>query len=798
MAPNTPPSLAISCAESVAVLQLLHSVPNSPSPNPETEAQRRSTGYTLSFDKERNLSSTLAFLAHTKDDPNYIPAVCLQEDPGAGYIHVLLTVNKSSPSDGQQTLKVLKEKFDGIFSLLPRVDDGSPDIKDEVFKAIVSMCSKRILQRLRFASTYRNKQKPPIKEALRKATDYLRHAKLSQFDDATLFSAAFSFLQEAKKVLTLIDAYTKHQTQSRLEELIDGIYQLRRQVKPLKALLDTIPPVTMDRSARDHLYNMLSKVARYREAARVLCRTAKAVPLVRRMRTVLVQLPGEAFNRAVLPNAYDPSLEAALAKTQGLKKEERNLARICRLLKISKDEANKQFGSQTRRTLKEAKVHAEIQLLYYIEMRPSTSKTTLQPPRIVCSSKDACWLCNCFIVMYGKIHTPRCHGKLYPGWRLPALGGPVFSDLANRYSQRLQSQVRDSIKVLLVRSERTVYPDPNESTLLTLRWSNSTLASTIPSEAVVEIGDTEVQVVVPTDAQGAKAPTVTRNKEIKEFLPSIRDFALEISRTNREPSGDGSTSSSSLAETTILLTSSSDNSSVNQGEGESKSVIDLPTDVETDAQKDPAADQDDAPPDDEIHAADEDNDTGKDGSPDDLANGIPPNYVPQRASSKVSFAPSLSPSKISTNIANRAPNNNINKNSNPTLCPGETRSKKIAKGKETPLYAVGPLEIQIEYATTSTNNSAPSTTQPPPAISCTVEYLTPTETERLRTAGQLPPFLVDVASLEGEGEIGLVTDAAGCVYLSARDAVVRIRVRPTVVVVREEARGGGEDNITNT
>lgn len=49
MAPNTPPTAAITCAESIAFLYLLHLVPDQPSFNAVANLHIRATGYTLSF-----------------------------------------------------------------------------------------------------------------------------------------------------------------------------------------------------------------------------------------------------------------------------------------------------------------------------------------------------------------------------------------------------------------------------------------------------------------------------------------------------------------------------------------------------------------------------------------------------------------------------------------------------------------------------------------------------------------------------------------------------------------------------
>ena len=124
MTPSTPPSPAVTCAENIALLHLLHSVPDPPSRNPIDRLPVRQNGYTLSLLRERSLVGTLAFLSNLKDGPEHIPAVCVREGPESAFLSVLLAVNKDTPSDGEGVLQNLKLGFERIFALLSRVSDG--------------------------------------------------------------------------------------------------------------------------------------------------------------------------------------------------------------------------------------------------------------------------------------------------------------------------------------------------------------------------------------------------------------------------------------------------------------------------------------------------------------------------------------------------------------------------------------------------------------------------------------------------------------------------------------------------
>ena len=117
---------AIICAENVALLSLLHSISNSgpvqsvPAPPLSNTVGHLPSGqkdYILFFDRERSLVGILAFLAQTEDDPNHIPAVCIEQALELGSLNVLLAINKSKWSDWDTILHDLKQCFNGLFSI---------------------------------------------------------------------------------------------------------------------------------------------------------------------------------------------------------------------------------------------------------------------------------------------------------------------------------------------------------------------------------------------------------------------------------------------------------------------------------------------------------------------------------------------------------------------------------------------------------------------------------------------------------------------------------------------------------
>lgn len=117
----SPQTTAITCAENIAVLNLLHPRPSLPFSNTPADRHNQQTNYTLPLEREKSLAGILAFLAHINDDPNTIPAVCIEEDPQGERLRVLLAVNKAKDSDNNKILDKLRQGFDDIFALLANV-----------------------------------------------------------------------------------------------------------------------------------------------------------------------------------------------------------------------------------------------------------------------------------------------------------------------------------------------------------------------------------------------------------------------------------------------------------------------------------------------------------------------------------------------------------------------------------------------------------------------------------------------------------------------------------------------------
>lgn len=122
------PHVATKCTENIAALHLLHHVPARPSSNPVTSIQSRETGYSIPFEDERRLVSTLAFLACIENDPDHIPAVCIHSTRNEKTLKVLLAVNRKGGLSGKwkQYGSDVKRGFDRIAAILTYADGKAP------------------------------------------------------------------------------------------------------------------------------------------------------------------------------------------------------------------------------------------------------------------------------------------------------------------------------------------------------------------------------------------------------------------------------------------------------------------------------------------------------------------------------------------------------------------------------------------------------------------------------------------------------------------------------------------------
>ncbi|KAK8093731.1 hypothetical protein PG997_000416 [Apiospora hydei] len=329
--------VATRCAKSIAHLYMLHSVPVRPHANSLSNLPNFGEGYVLPFEKEQLLAGVLAFLSGIEENSNYVTAVCIKENHETSSLDVLLAVNKGKPNDGENVLE-----------------------EDRAFAAIISMCSHRILCRLRLYEkpTMRARGRPPkpsIKIVLERTRESLEEAGMS--------SRFPLFVATVKGVEKLVDAWIQHQTQQELEALVEGFCRLQ-QLEDVNSVLEAMPDrQTFPEDSKRSLLNIINKEIPACPAYE--SRAGPATP--------------EVFQKPTVAQ-LEPDLASKMSSKKSRKKNQSGpFGTMCRLLGYDTfQKAEQEQVKQAQRTLKEAKIHAEIQLLFYCD---ELEKSEL-PPRV--------------------------------------------------------------------------------------------------------------------------------------------------------------------------------------------------------------------------------------------------------------------------------------------------------------------------------------------------------------------------------------------------------------------------------
>ncbi|KAJ5569044.1 hypothetical protein N7450_011530 [Penicillium hetheringtonii] len=282
--------------------------------------------------------------------------------------------------------------------------------------------------------------------------------KLQQLE---LEESLLLFMVESKKVIQSVNKWSNHGASSLLDDIVEKVYRLSN-IDGLQQLLHLIPsgPTKMVKEAAfaPTLLNTIRKVSRYKEAARIIYRSycphhrgPSGITSPRGFRATpalgMLNKPLSCFfsPRENQWQTFSESIRGKVAENLG-----------------------EQFSQQTTRILQEAKIHAEIQIIAYCDIASPPLY-----PRVIASSKDACFLCHEFIQCHNKIHTSRTHGRLYPGWRLPNL--PCLKMVEHKFNEILLDLARYTLRNR-AKGQIDIHPHPNESTLLPMLASASTMS----------------------------------------------------------------------------------------------------------------------------------------------------------------------------------------------------------------------------------------------------------------------------------------------------------------------------------
>jgi hypothetical protein len=354
--------------------------------------------------------------------------------------------------------------------------------ENALLEEIVRTNQLKILGRLRSRHASRSSLGPAPIGSLQKA--------LEKVNTGLFGSQRLHDLQTVAKKLS-----TSFKTLEKLTELcarstigccivVDIIREIHSNLdfEELIACLSTIPPQDSPwaDSPCDRVVRKFKKLSQYVSAAKHLRYIVKRYPKWE-IREVCNDLYKERADGASADDAtgfFTQSLNTGTTKERRVFR--RNLEAIL-------DTKIPQIQNEIKHNSKRKKrVHAEIQILYHYEQNPNGNI----PPRVICSNKEACYLCNRFFKAHGRFLTPRCHGNFYQKWRLPQFDELQLSKASKHSMNLVISQFNQDIKNQLeqyIALKPRIHHDPSESTVFLSGIYSPSVMSTAPTmEAIRE------------------------------------------------------------------------------------------------------------------------------------------------------------------------------------------------------------------------------------------------------------------------------------------------------------------------
>jgi hypothetical protein len=401
--------------------------------------------------------------------------------------------------------------------------------EQSVFEAVIAMCRKKILCRARLAS---DNQKPSW-QGLLNDLRLLLHSAPELAGTQTLLVAIESLVGVLDNCVHLMNTDGPASlTQEDVSGVVLAFSQLH-QTQNLKDLLERLRSTvtTIHAGSCEALCLTAKKMLQYRTAATVLVRLAAAHRIVENARVVIVRPPADAFAKPNL-DAQDilaTTPQRALLRA-GVKEPKLQFEKAMGNLGKQTTAADDMFREYLKLATKRPRIHAEVQLVWYVDQFP-----TARPPRILASSKDACYLCHMFVTVHGKFIMRGCHGRLYPGWRLPVMGSGMqnlrerfAAELENRIGARMQAILCEPIsKTMHPRESPALSSMDNRSSVVTARTVNAANEAeaqmSSDSEATVRPDTPELEPRQRKHKQGSPSGSTTQAPPLFEPIDDGRD-----------------------------------------------------------------------------------------------------------------------------------------------------------------------------------------------------------------------------------------------------------------------------------
>lgn len=428
---------------------------------------------------EKTIADLLAFLSATHDDNCMIRAVCIEESRNHNQLTIRVASNKGDCS-------YVTNGFDEMAKILQEAHNRVNAKEDDYFKllrCIIRVDQPKILCRLRSKHAARtrktlNRRSPLVQ--LREALDdrSLRKGEVTATDLIELQAKA----RELESLFTQYESVALRGATNTmaLEKMLDIVRRAEcfasTSMNKMVYALDSSR--TLDPNTKEYLPIAIEKLARYSVASRYLVSTARnrryTVFNNINVETASIPHPDQPLFQGPFPTleqAGENVIDAGAPVRGG-----KITSPIVSFLGQSYNEKARQFSARLCAKSNVWKVHAEIQILVYHELHPKLTK-----PRVIASSKSACYLCNLFIREHGQFQVPRTHGRIYDRWVFPDWVGFAANrrERMNMVVERFNSRIEETI-IGTVMAQRTSRNHPNESVLFSVKELSSSTLTAIP------------------------------------------------------------------------------------------------------------------------------------------------------------------------------------------------------------------------------------------------------------------------------------------------------------------------------
>ncbi len=345
-------------------------------------------------------------------------------------------------------------------------------IREELFQQIVMLDEPRILSRLRSKHAARTRKtvgKPELLTLLNRTINDPSINICGNEARAKMIRAQSQSERLAETFKQFETARDSDAASSLSQDmLIDVLLQIYGfDVSSLQAALQTSSSI--DPSLMVYLPQALGKLRRYYCIACDLIDAARSSKYTLFGRISIRALKQPQLNTAALSHdlaGFDQVLHRITGSTH------RQLRRGYPEGLVST--ARRKFQSRMSNCATPWKIHAEVQLVLFYEQSPQ-----IPHPRVISSSKSACYLCDLFIKIHGKFKIPRAHGRLYDRWILPewpmveSCSSEHLISVIGRFNSTLEGKILHTLS-----HKRLACRHPNESVLLLREpWSSTSTLS---------------------------------------------------------------------------------------------------------------------------------------------------------------------------------------------------------------------------------------------------------------------------------------------------------------------------------